>query len=141
MMNYFRMAPFLLVSLILPCIGNAEDISKSSEMPNAPFKVHGRLSASNGNPLYRIWIVGTKRILGVPGGDLEPAEMPKELEQIFHSLVEEGRDPTSIGIYADFKVTPLTEYNQGYMQYVRINSVENLVIYCDGKLIKKLKKL
>src|SRR5689334_2514264 len=31
------------------------------------FVVHGRLRAYNGNPTYRIWPAGTRRLLGVTG--------------------------------------------------------------------------
>jgi hypothetical protein len=31
--------------------------------------IYGRLNAWNGNPTFRIWIVGTSRMLGVPGED------------------------------------------------------------------------
>jgi hypothetical protein len=120
---------FFALIIILPSTGNSEEQSNSYENTNTPFAFHGRLSIYVGNPTFRIWISGTKRILGVPGGDLEPAEMPKELESMFSS--------EDIIIYGDFKVTPLTKYEQGHMQYVRIDSAENLVILNGKKSRKK----
>jgi hypothetical protein len=37
------------------------------DLVGACFTVHGRLSAFNGNPTFRIWRIGTKRYLGVSG--------------------------------------------------------------------------
>ena len=31
------------------------------------FTIHGRLRAYNGNPTFRIWPIGTRRIVGVTG--------------------------------------------------------------------------
>lgn len=86
-----------------------------------------------GTPTFRIWVIGTNRILGVPGGDTEPAEMPAKLQKIFTD--------TSVEVYADFEVTPLEKYKKGRMQDVRIDSVENIVIYKDKKYYKKMKGL
>jgi hypothetical protein len=102
------------------------------ENTNQPFKLHGRLSIYNGNPPFRIWIVGTNRILGVKGGDLVPAEMPEKLKAIM---------TLDTKIYADFHITPLTKYVKGVMQIVRIDAVENLVIYRGGKFVAKRKQL
>ena len=123
--------PFILtVSL---CFSEENDSSKQYKNTNAPFSFHGRLQIYNGNPCFRIFIIGTNRILGVPGGDLEPADMPKELDNLFTE--------TSIIIYGDFSVTPLTEYKEGEMQLVRIDTVKNLIIYNGDKFIKKQDKL
>lgn len=43
----------------------------------ACFSVHGRLSNWNGNPTQRIWIIGTKRVLGVRVDTV----LPKSLEE------------------------------------------------------------
>ena len=59
--------------------------------------------------------------------------MPKELDNLFTE--------TSIIIYGDFSVTPLTEYKEGEMQLVRIDTVKNLIIYNGDKFIKKQDKL
>lgn len=107
--------------------------SKNYKETNATFKLHGRLSVYMGTPTFRIWIIGTKRILGIPGGDTEPAEMPEKLQKLFTS--------TSVEIYADFIVTPRTKYKTGHMQFVRIDSIENLIIYKDGNFYKKVKAL
>ena len=76
------------------------------------FVVRGRLRAYNGNPTFRIWPVGTTRLLGVTGE--HPGEdpiMPDNLGVTFdHDL------------YADFEVCPFTRDTPGVMRRVCIES-------------------
>jgi hypothetical protein len=116
------------------CFAGDKDLSKQYENTNSPFRLHGRLSMYCGNPCFRIWIIGTKRLLGVRGGDLEPASMPPDLQAFFHTNA-------SLRVYADFNVTPLTIYKKGHMQIVQIDSAKNLVIYSGEKFLKKMKEL
>ena len=76
------------------------------------FRVRGRLRAYNGNPTFRIWPVGTNRLLGVtgehPGAD---PIIPEDLRVTFdHDL------------YADFEVCPFTPAKPGVMRRVCIES-------------------
>ncbi len=100
-----------------------EEQPTREEVATGPaFKVHGRLSVYNGNPGCRIWIVGTKRILGV-----EPPEvsfMPGQLRQI---LTADNL------IFADFTVVPLATDEPGVMRMVRVTAAENIVV-TDGQL-------
>lgn len=121
----------LVLFLVIPLVG-ADAEPQNYENTNQPFRFHSRLRIYNGNPTFRIWIIGPNRILGVKGGDLEPAEMPEKLEALMSHDTE---------IYADFYVTPLTKYNKGVMQMVRIDAVENLVIYRGGQFVSKHKQL
>ena len=90
-----------------------------------PFKVHGRLSVYCGTPSCRIWIVGTKRILGLDQTDTpEIALMPPELQALL---------TTENLIFGDFTVVPLTKDEAGVMRIVRVVAAENLVI-TDGQL-------
>jgi hypothetical protein len=130
-MKYKQIA-ILLLLLLLPLRGNADDTKRYIET-NSPFKLHGRLMIYNGTPSFRIWIIGTNRLLGIPGGDTEPADMPKALEDLF---TEPG-----VQVYGDFEVTPLTKYKAGEMQLVKITSVENLIIYKGDTFYRKMKKL
>jgi hypothetical protein len=43
------------------------------------FQIHGRLSNKNGNPAQIIWIIGTKRILGIRGETKLPDNLNKLL--------------------------------------------------------------
>ncbi len=86
-----------------------------SKVVGPAFKVRGRLSAWNGNPTFRIWIVGTKRMLGIRDG----TELPKELQALLGSFETE--------VMGDFVVCPLTRHKNGVMQIVCISSASNLV--------------
>jgi len=84
------------------------------------FKVHGRLSAWNGTPTLRIWIVGTKRILGIHGEDSDSPSLPDNLTRLPGTFFDNP-------VYGDFEVCPLTKYRPGVMQIVCIKSASNLV--------------
>jgi|ERR1035437_187054 hypothetical protein len=77
----------------------------------ACFKVHGRFSNWNGNPTQRIWIIGTRRILGVR----EDTTLPPALEKRLGDF-----DDVATG---DFEVCPLTSEQSGRMQIVCISAV------------------
>jgi len=42
-------------------------------------EVHGRISFSNGNPSVRIWVVGTKRMLGIEESEIKSEVLKKFL--------------------------------------------------------------
>jgi hypothetical protein len=82
------------------------------------FVVHGRLRAYNGNPTFRIWRIGTTRLLGVTGphpGD-EPI-MPAALGCDFDH-----------DVYADFEVCPFTAEKEVVMQRTCIEAAHRSVI-------------
>ena len=85
------------------------------------FVVHGRLQAFNGNPTFRIWQIGTRRILGVRDNP-ENSQLPVAIKQAF------GSDAFSHTIYGDFKVCPVTIHRAGVMQMVRIESATRLSV-------------
>jgi len=78
------------------------------------FLVHGRLSVWNGNPSFRIWPVGTKRMLGVRN----EFDLPSELDRYLGHFDDV--------VYADFKVCPLTAPKQGVMQIVCVQSATHI---------------
>jgi len=94
--------------------------------------VHGRLMYYNGNPSSRIWIVGTKRVLGVRESGDEIAYMPKELRDLMSWDKE---------IFADFVVEPLTPYKQGVMQMVRVISASKIVVTEKDKIVLRKDRL
>ena len=121
----------LLLLLISICI--YPDIQAGNlEETNHPFSVHGKLTICNGNPPLRICVIGTNRVLGVKGGDLVPAEIPEKLKAIISPRTD---------VYADFSVTPLSKYQKGVKQIIRIDDAKNLVIYRNGKFVEKKEKL
>ncbi len=88
-----------------------------AQKPVGPcYKVHGRLSYYNGTPSTRIWIVGTDRMLSLPGED---QDLPANVK----ALLKDFND----NIFGDFVDCPLRKYRKGHMQAVFVKSASNLV--------------
>jgi hypothetical protein len=77
---------------------------KDSRVIAACFTVHGRLSNWNGNPTQRIWVIGTKRMLGLR----VDTSLPKVLEGKLGDFDDE--------VYGDFEFCPFTPERPGVMQ-------------------------
>jgi hypothetical protein len=97
----------------------------------ACYTVHARLTAGNGTPGWRLWPVGTTRLLGVlteaGEAEFEPTILPGRLGHAFENpqtlkAAETGR------LFADFTVCPLSERRPGVMQMVYIQSARNIAI-------------
>lgn len=82
----------------------------------ACFKAHGRLSNWNGNPAQRIWVIGTKRMLGIRGD----TDLPKALNDKLGDFDDVAT--------ADFEVCPFTHQQQGRMQIVCVAAVSGIKI-------------
>lgn len=93
--------------------------------PTGPaYVVHGRLSTSCGTPGCRIWVIGSKRILGVAESGQENSFMPVKLQALLS---------TENLIFGDFTVVPLADDEPGVMRPVCVTAAKNLVI-TDGRL-------
>lgn len=84
------------------------------------FSVHGRISAYNGNPTFRMWRIGTKRMLGIsqlqyPGS--ETVVLPPPLA---------GKVSFDETAWGDYLVCPLTEDTPGWMQMVCVESASHV---------------
>lgn len=116
---------------------------KTEENASMCYWTHGRLGFYNGNPSYRIWKVGTTRILGVWSGpnseridqlDNEHPEFPANLDRVFE--VEYRRNvalkidtPYLIGpVFGEFEVCPLEPEHSGWMQAVCIESAKDMFV-------------
>ena len=103
---------------------------KTPENAASCYWTHGRLNFYNGAPSYRIWKIGTKRILGVYGGaltypprtdkDSQLPEFPSEIDKVFR--------PPDNAVYADFQICPLEPERKGEMQAVCIESASNIAV-------------
>ena len=86
-------------------------------LAGACFTFRGRLRTYNGNPTFRIWRIGTKRILGVTGA--RPGEEP-----ILPEGVACGFD---CDVFARFEVCPFRNPEPGVMQRVCVEAVTDRV--------------
>jgi hypothetical protein len=101
---------------------------KTLENAKACYWTHGRLGAGNGTPAFRLWKVGTDRLLGVYSGpsidwryslDNENPERPANLLLKFKPLENRA--------YGDFEVGPLEPEKSGHMQAACVESAKNIV--------------
>jgi hypothetical protein len=131
---------YALISALALCAVAAQALPQTAPKRTIPCKTpenaascywtHGRLNFANGAPSYRIWKIGTKRILGVYSGpsrypprtdkDSQLPEFPAEVDKVFR--------PPNNSIYADFEVCPLEPERKGEMQAVCIESARNTVV-------------
>jgi hypothetical protein len=79
------------------------------------FTVHGRLRAYNGNPTFRIWRIGTNRLIGVTGA--KPGDDPIMPENLACGFL--------CDVVADFKLCPFSESKPGVMQRTCVEAVNN----------------
>jgi len=116
---------------------------KTPENASMCYWTRGRLNFSNGNPSYRLWKVGTNRILGVYSGpgsqridplDNEHPEFPANLERAYEAeyrrnVALEKDTPYLIGpVFAEFEVCPLEPDTPGTMQAACIESAKNIFV-------------
>jgi hypothetical protein len=91
----------------------------------------GRLSIYNGTPAFRLWKIGTNRILGVHTGpstfrrDSEDVDNP-ELPSNVNEMLEPGRNRTFADVFADFEVCTLEPERPRTMQAACIESAKNI---------------
>jgi len=93
----------------------------NSNLVGPCFSLRGRLAGYQGYPEWRIWSVGTKRILGVAGHEdpLVPADIRKIVDAPEFDIDRSA-------IYADFLVCPFTRQEPEVMQYVCMEVAKNL---------------
>jgi hypothetical protein len=85
----------------------------------APITVHGRLYGANGGGSgFRIWIVGTRRIVWL-SPKIDPA-VPDTIRNAFKPFDEE--------LYGDFDLVPLAPDRPGVMREVCFVSGEHLIV-------------
>ena len=117
---------------------------KTPENASLCYWTHGRLWIANGNPTYRIWKIGTRRMLGILNGpshfpprveeDTELPEFPAELDRAYEADNRRHKRETGImwavppPVFADFEVCPLEPERKGEMQGVCIESAKHIYI-------------
>jgi hypothetical protein len=76
------------------------------------------VSYSSGSPSLRIWLIGTKRVVG-----LEDFTIPSVIEPYL-----DATSPEYSFIYGDFEVCPVEPDKPGHMRRVRMVGAQNLVV-------------
>jgi|ERR1051326_7398515 hypothetical protein len=133
MKRIFSLFPLLCVALVLTASseqqGKRKIACKIAGNAKTCYWTHGRLSIYNGNPTFRLWKIGTRRLLGIYSGpgfgpfdaglnEEDDLELPVNLQKY---------DYTKVRVFGDFEVCPLSAEREGRMQPVCIESAKNLV--------------
>ena len=124
------MLAFALWAQAVPQNGPRRKIPcKTPENASDCYWTHGRITIGNGTPAYRLWKIGTKRILGIYSGpstyhdplslDNEYPDFPPNVEKIWSPRVYRP-------LYGDFEVCPLAPERAGFMRPVCVESAKKL---------------
>lgn len=135
-----------------PNAGGRQIPCKTPENASMCYWTRGRLSLYTiGLPTYRIWKVGTNRILGIYSGPstYPPrtdedylVEFPANLQRVFDLEYERNvklkiDTPWYIGdVFADFEVCPLEPDKPGYMQHTCVESAKNIFLWFSKRAYK-----
>ncbi len=112
---------------------------KTPANANSCYWTRGRLREGNGNPSYRLWEIGTHRLMGIYSGpavyngpladkyplDNEGPEFPLNVER---DLIGSKNQVWANTIYADFEICPLEPEKPEAMQAACIESAKNLYV-------------
>src|SRR5579862_8022733 len=104
---------------------------KTSENAATCYWTRGRIRIGNGTPAYRLWKIGTKRLLGIysgPSAYRDPLSLDNENPE-FPANVEKTWTPRlGAPLYGDFEVCPLAPEHPGAMRPVCVESAKNLFV-------------
>jgi hypothetical protein len=113
-------------------IGTAQAAEPTADCEHSQLRVgecleiHGRLSVYNGGGLFRIWPVGTHRLLAVVGADGSCCDDKALLRPQIDKLMSTA--PWTTWICANWRVCPITRQALGVMQHVCIQRAEHPVV-------------
>jgi hypothetical protein len=108
---------------------------KTPENATTCYWTHGRLSFWEGEPSYRIWNIGTERILAVYSGPsrFPPRTRDDSMLPEFPTEIDRAFRPPNDRIFADFEVCPLEPEKPGEMQSVCIEAAKRIFVQHDWK--------
>lgn len=104
---------------------------KTRENASMCYWTRGRLGVYSGNPSFRIWKVGTDRIVGIHSGpeaqagdvlDGEHPEFPANIRRVAAALTEGRR------IFANFEICPFAPDRPREMQFGCIESARDIAL-------------
>ena len=96
------------------------------------FSVRGRLSVWNGAPTFRLSPRGSKRVLGVVGGDGDPAS-PTVLTPALRAAMTPPSPGDLVPVTASFRVCPLAPDRPGRMRPVCIADASRIAPAPDAR--------
>ena len=134
------MRSLFLIASVLVLAFWAQAVPQSSPKHRIPCKTpqnasecywtRGRVAFGTGNPAFRMWKIGTKRLLGIYSGpsvshdrlspDQEHPEFPANVDKVWSSRLG--------ALYGDFEVCPLAPERPGAMRPVCVESAKNLFV-------------
>ena len=134
------MRSLFLIASVLVLAFWAQAVPQSSPKRRIPCKTpqnasecywtRGRVAFGTGNPAFRMWKIGTKRLLGIYSGpsvshdrlspDQEHPEFPANVDKVWSSRLG--------ALYGDFEVCPLAPERAGFMRPVCVESAKNLLV-------------
>lgn len=110
---------------------------KTAENASMCYWTRGRVTLGAGTPAYRMWKVGTKRLLGIYSGPSvdryseanEDPEFPANVQRVWQERIGHT-------LWADFEVCPLEPERPGFMQAVCVESAKNIFIQDWDKILE-----
>jgi hypothetical protein len=116
-----RLTGSLAIALALATAAQAAPDCRVSPAVREPcFTVRGRLSVWNGTPTFRLHPDGSKRLLGVVGGDGDPASQTVLPTVVLSAMMAPPARGELHSVAGDFRVCPLTADRPGRMRPVCI---------------------
>lgn len=116
------------LALILSTSGDAAVFPRSAPQGDCR-TVHGRMALYNGTFSYRIWVVGTHRMLRVVDAEGDNFNDLKVLpDSLARRLQPYENDAFAPLVFADFRVCAFTRSQPGVMQSVTLESAKNIRI-------------
>lgn len=120
----------MIAALVLLTTAIPESPRDTRPAPRLCLTVHGRLMYTNGTPDMRIWVIGTRRILGVEGLDDtydRYRHLPRNIQAKWDTKPA-GSSYYDYSVYGDFRVCAWKPQRPEEMQMVRVMSGRNLIL-------------
>jgi hypothetical protein len=112
----------VMLVMVIPAFAATPKCKGNPNVVGACYSVHGRLTRGADTVRLWLWLVGTKRMLGVTAGPrLDDADDPIWPQNLKFVHGDEA-------IYGDFEVCPFTPERKGEMQLVCIESASHFVV-------------
>jgi hypothetical protein len=128
-----RLSWFLAIALALATAAQATPDCRVSPAVREPcFSVRGRLSAWNGAPTFRLHPSRSRRLLGVVGGDGDPAS-PTALTPALRAVMTPPSPGELQPVTAVFRVCPLAPDRPGRMRPVCIADARQIAPAPDAR--------